>query len=64
MLCVRWRFHETEFTCESGQHIIQCLRELHHLFEDFKKENLGIKEALKVMYVGTDTSYVSEEGKE
>lgn len=46
---------ETEFTCESGQNIIQCLRELHHLFEDFKKENSGIKEVLKVMYVGTDT---------
>ena len=46
---------ETEFTCESGHNIIQCLRELHHLFEDFKKENPGIKEILKVMYVGTDT---------
>ena len=55
---------ETEFTCEANQNIVQCLRELHHLFEDFKKENPGIKEALKVMYVGTDTSYVSEEGKE
>ena len=55
---------ETEFTCESGQNIVHSLRELHDFYEDFRKDNPGIKKIIQVIYMGTDSHYIPNKGEE
>lgn len=55
---------ETEFTCESGQNIVHSLRELHDFYEDFRKDNPGIKKIIQVIYMGTDSHYMPNKGEE
>ena len=54
---------ETEFTCESGQNIVHSLRELHDFYEDFRKDNPGIKKIIQVIYMGTDSHYMPNKGE-